>query len=67
MVGVEIERRRLAAGSTSSLLNRELECRDVIIQAAGERVHVKCTPVTVLGSNAAAVARHRVTIHDHLG
>ena len=67
MVRVEIERRRLAAPSTCGLFNRELECRDAIIQTASERVHVKRTPVTVLGSDAAAVAGYGVTIHDHLG
>src|SRR5882724_1335506 len=67
MVSVEIYCRRLAAShSTYGLLNRELYCRDVIIQAASERIHVKGAPVTVLGCDATGVARHRIAIHNHL-
>jgi hypothetical protein len=57
VVDIEIYGQRLVGAKQGlSLLDTELDRRDIVGLAAGERIHIKCAPVMVLQSAKARVA-----------
>lgn len=67
MVDIEIYGERLVGAKQGvSLLDAELDRRDLIGLPAGEGIHIKCAPVMVLQSAKARVAARYRACGDRL-
>jgi len=66
-IGIEVYCHWLShSAARDCAFNPELDRRDVVVLAAGKGVHIKGTPVTVIGVAYPIIARDRVSLDDLL-